>query len=100
MNYYRQTLDVVVESESHNKTLVIAKSIKSACSAWCCEGRFGSLVEYTEYKSARVGSVLRRDIIINHEGSLQAVMDFQQILCLLCMHLGLTLSVRYLKPLP
>lgn len=80
---YRQTLSVTIKSDNHDSCLAISKPIKQQCEAW------DFCVEFTEYKSARKGPVLTRDLMIYQEAYGDDIIIFKEAIRRICFHYDL-----------
>lgn len=98
MDVFKQCIEVIIQTPFHRGTLELSKSIKSACTAWNCQEIKTGFIEVKEYKSARKGDVLNRDLMLYHTGYLHDLLAFQQFIGLLCTHNGLAFVVRRLEP--
>jgi hypothetical protein len=78
---FRQGLSVLIESNNHENCIDLTKPIKKQCDAW------NFCVNYTEYKSARKGPVLKREIMIYQIANSYDTIIFKEALRRLCMNL-------------
>lgn len=80
---FRQTLSIIIKSESHDSCLEISKPIKKQCEAW------SFCVKFNEYKSARKGPVLKRELMIYQEAYSGDTIIFKEAIRRICLHLEL-----------
>ena len=80
---YKQCIEIVIKSHSHEVCLDIAKHIKQLCSAWSITN-----VTFTEYKSAPKGKVHSRDILIYQNAYAHDIITFSESLRILAFHFG------------
>ena len=75
---YRWNAQISVTASHHDTCLMMSNRIKCLCQAWAVE------VTFQESKSARKGSVLRRNIAIKHEAIGLEIMIFEESLKIVC----------------
>lgn len=80
---FDQCFSIVINSENHDSCLEASKPIKKQCEAWSFNVRF------TEHKSARKGTVLRREIMIYQRAYPNDIIIFKEAIRRVCFHLDL-----------
>lgn len=91
---FKQVLEVVIEAQHHDTCLMLSKYIKHQCDAW------EFCVKYTEYKSARKGAVLKRDLMIYQEAYSNDTIIFKEAIRIICFHIDITFensSVKFIE---
>ncbi|HOJ19866.1 MAG TPA: hypothetical protein PLT92_14975 [Ignavibacteriaceae bacterium] len=79
---YRQVIEVLIESNSHDTCLWLSRFVKKQCDAW------GFCVQYTEAKSARKGPVLNRDLLIYQEAYSDEILIFKESVRIICLNIN------------
>lgn len=80
---FQQNLAIIVSSDNHETCLELTKPIKKQCEAWWF------WVEYNEYKSARKGPVLKREIMIKQKGYSDDIIIFKEAIRRICQHMDI-----------
>lgn len=81
---FKQCLSVSVDSKTHEMCLYLTNIIKKQCDAWYF------CVKYNEYKSARKGSVLKRNIMIYQTAYAGDILIFKEAIRRVSFHLSMT----------
>lgn len=79
-NKFRQTLSIIIESQSHESCLWASKIIKKQCEAWFFN------VTFEEHKSARKGDVLKREILIYQVAYSGDILIFKEAIRRICQY--------------
>lgn len=87
METCKQSFRINIKTDNHEYTRSLACSIKQFCKA------FGGYIHIYEYKSARKGDVLSRELQLIQEGDYMACITLQKILIAFCMYRGITFEV-------
>jgi hypothetical protein len=78
-----QNISVVIKTKDHEATLQIANTIKKQCSAWYF------CVTHDEWKSARKGPVLHREIMIRQVAYPSDIVIFKEAVRRICEYFKL-----------
>lgn len=95
---FNQCQEVIISANTHERCLFIAKKIYYLCKAWSHN------VKYDEYKSARKGDILRRDIMIYQTAYADDIIAFNESLRHICFHYDnyqigcVQVTTRFIQP--
>ncbi|MBP7174574.1 MAG: hypothetical protein KBA33_11010 [Cloacibacterium sp.] len=86
---YEHSFFIVIEASDHGTCQKFASYLKKAIDPW-----FLQIDKITEYKSARKGDVLRRDIYVRHNAFASDIIIFNEMLRTLIWHYNLCFDVK------
>jgi hypothetical protein len=75
---FNQHICIVIKDDNHDECLQVAKTIKKQCEAW------DFCVRYDQYKSARKGDVLKRELMVYQNAGAGDIVIFKEALRRVC----------------